>query len=86
MTADKVELQLAALHAALEAHTAQDMSQFSSMLDKLEALDEKIDALLIREARREGEAIGARKSAATMAAVVSFVITIVAQIAQAYFG
>jgi len=86
MTVDKVEIQLAGIRSALEAHTSQDMHQFTSISDKLEELDSKLDALLIREARREGAAEGVKRSAAVMAGVVSFIVTVVSVAAQAYFG
>lgn len=86
MTADKVEIQLAAIRAALEAHTQQDMGQFTSISDKLDELDAKIDALLIREARKEGEFVGMKRSVATMAGVISFLVSVGAVVAQAWLG
>ena len=84
-TVDKsVEVQLAAIRAALEAHTSQDMSQFTAIFAKLGELDGKLDALLIREARKEGEFVGMKRSAAALAAFISFIVSVASVVAQAY--
>jgi len=80
MTVDKVEVQLAGIRSALEAHTSQDMTQFDSLFTKLEALDGKLDALLIREARKEGEFSGIKKTAVVLAAFISFAVSVGAAI------
>ena len=63
------------LNQRLTDHTALDDVNFGKLSDQLVTLDEKLDELLLREARREGEVRGARKSAIAIAAIVSSVIS-----------
>ena len=56
-------------------HTEQDMTQFQSLSSTVEKIDEKVDLLLLREAKREGEFTGLRRSAVIVAATISIVVS-----------
>lgn len=77
---------LGSLHATLNAHTLQDQENFERLSVQISVLDDKVDQLLLREARREGKADGVKWAAAKMAGVVSALITVVGIAAQAFLG
>ena len=47
---------------------------FTTLNGKVEAIDKKLDQLLIREGERAGEARGIKRSAGVIAALISIVI------------
>ena len=73
---DAVAVELSAMKEMWERHTLQDMEQFTALKNSIDILDDKIDQLLLREARREGEAAGTRKMAAIVSATISILIGI----------
>lgn len=82
MTLETVALTLAsykgemtALRELFSNHTTQDMEQFTAMSESLKEINKKMDELLLREARSEGESAGMRRSAVLMAGTVSFLIS-----------
>lgn len=84
MTSATLEERLSRISATLELHTEQDNLNFEKLSAKLDELDAKIDSLLIREARRDGEFSGMKKSAVTLAGLVSFLVSVGAFVVQAY--
>ena len=71
-----IDVGLAALEQRLTDHTNQDDANFSRLSGQLESIDEKLDQLLIREAGREGEVKGIRRSVIAIATVIPLIITI----------
>lgn len=67
---------LSALDQRLTDHTDQDETNFTRLIDQVKVLDNKIDQLLIREAGREGEFRGFRRSAIVIAGAVSLIISV----------
>jgi hypothetical protein len=57
------------------------MDQFTALKRSIEALDDKIDKILIREAHRDGEAVGNRRTSALIATIISLVIGVAAVVA-----
>lgn len=82
--ANDIAVQVAVLAQALLDHTDQDDINFARLSDQLSDIDRKQDELLLREASREGEAKGTRKSAIAIAAIVSSVISAIS-FAAPYF-
>jgi uncharacterized protein (DUF1501 family) len=72
-----IETQLAVMNEMWETHTEQDKEQFELLSVQLGDLDSKLDALLIREATRTGEAAATKRYSGYVSAVVSFLVTIV---------
>ena len=71
--------------ASLDTNVSNLNARMASQSDQLVILDGKIDELLLREAEREGEAKGARKSVYAIAIVVSTLISAIA-LAAPYLG
>jgi len=83
---NEIESKLAVLNATLTSHSQQDQENFERLSIQISDLDDKVDQLLLREARKDGEASGIKKSTAVLSSVISAVISIAAIAAQAYFG
>jgi hypothetical protein len=64
-----------AFNTIFQAHTIQDDQNFGRLVEQMTTIDEKVDLLLLREATREGEAAGAKKSAYVIALVVSTLVS-----------
>lgn len=77
-----IEERLDNLRELLEAHTAADAANFASLDAKLDALDDKINELMIRSAAREGEQAATRKFVSFLSAAISGTITICGLIIQ----
>ncbi len=77
---------VAVMSQRLDDHTIQDDANFERMSVQLREIDGKMDLLLLREATRQGEAKGARKSAIAIAAIVSSIISAVALAAPYFVG
>ena len=69
-----IETQLARLTALWQTHTEQDEAQFNKLSSQILELDDKIDKFLIREADREGEIRGVRRTIFIVASILSLVI------------
>lgn len=76
--------EMRAMRELFSTHTTQDMTQFGDLKDSITGLDAKIDSLLLREAHREGEFAGMKRSAilasssiALFVSVVGLVVTVV---------
>ena len=70
-----IEAQLITLNTLWETHTAQDENRFNDLSSQIGVLDTKIDAFLIREAERLGEAKGMRRSAIVIATCASILVS-----------
>ncbi len=71
-----IDSKLAALNQRLTDHTAQDDTNFGRLSAQLSVLDEKLDQLLIREARHMGEIAGLKRTAAIVATSISISISL----------
>jgi len=82
----RYEERLDNLIRQIETHTSQTVIHFTALTTQLSILCTRMDAILLREARKDGEYAGMRKSVAVLAGVVSFIVTAVGIAVQAYFG
>ena len=71
-----IETQLAVMNEMWETHTEQDMQQFDKLSEQLGTLDTKLDALLIREARRSGETAATKRISGYVSAVISLLVSV----------
>lgn len=93
MENDKLMLGLAELSGEVKAfreifagHTQQDMEQFAVLNASIEKVNEKLEALLLREARRDGEFSGVRRSAIVLATLISSLSAIISVALSFYVG
>jgi len=82
----RIEAGLDALNDKLTVHTDQDMSQFDALFEKLDNLDDKLDAMLLREAHQQGEKAAARRMTMVVAGMISSVVSIVGAFIMKAFG
>lgn len=82
----KIASGLDSLNEKLASHTDQDMTQFNVIFERVDVLDEKLDALLLREAHQQGEKDAARRLNVLVAGVVSSVVSIVGAFIMKAFG
>lgn len=75
-----------AFNTIFQAHTIQDDQNFGKLTEQMEGIDEKMDLLLLREAKAEGEAKGMRKSVYVIATLVSTLIAAISWAAPYIVG
>lgn len=78
----KIEVQLENLTQMLKEHAGQDASMFGALVERLDSIDEKLEALLIREAHREGEREGIKRTSVALSACVSSLIGLATVVVQ----
>ena len=71
----KVEGQMSSMREIWALHTTQEAEQFQEVNGSLHEIDTKVDALLLREAERQGEMAGTKRIAIIAATVIPMVIT-----------
>lgn len=76
MTSDSFETKLGVLNALWEQHTEQDREQFEKLSGQMEVIDQKVTQILIREARRDGEIKGQRRTMIVLSGVVSLLVSV----------
>jgi hypothetical protein len=67
--------EMRSVREIFNAHTQQDMEQFSELKATMHDLDTKMDQLLIEGARRGGEMEGMRRSAVMLATSISLFVS-----------
>ena len=70
-----IDSNLSALSQRLTDHTEQDGINFARLIGQVSDLDGKLDELLLREASREGEQRGIRRSVVIVAGSLSLLIS-----------
>lgn len=68
--------EMRAVREIFNAHTQQDMEQFTLLAGTVEKIDEKMDQLLLREATRAGELAGMKRSAVMLASSISLAVSV----------
>jgi hypothetical protein len=81
-----IDSNLASLGLRLTDHTSQDETSFSNLSIQVGALDEKLDQLLLREATREGERDGVRRSVIALASIISVAVNGIGMAIMLYVG
>ncbi len=81
-----MEVAMRAMQDTFNTHTVQDMQQFEALNTSISALDDKIDQLLLREAHRDGEFIGVKRSVLVMSFFIATVVSITSIVVQAFVG
>ena len=71
-----VDRSLSALSQKVNDRINQDDKNFTELISKVSCLEKKINDFLVREARREGENSGFKRSIIVMAGCISLVISI----------
>jgi len=82
----RIEVQLESLNDKLFSHTNQDMTQFNALFAQLNTLDTKMDAMLLREAQKEGEKLAIRRVSGYVSAIVSLIVTSIVASIMKIFG
>jgi hypothetical protein len=72
----RMEGEMKAIRELFGLHTTQDMTQFTALSKSVATLDGKLDQLLIREARRDGEFAGIKRTAMVLSGTISILIAI----------
>lgn len=80
-------------NALLEAHTAQDMAQFTAISEsvgkinaKVENLESKVDEINNKLSYNAGEKAGIKRSTFVISGIVSLAISVGAIVVKAYVG
>jgi len=79
-----IDSNLAALNQRLTDHTDQDELNFAGLVGQISGLDGKLDRLLLREASREGESRGFKRSALILAGTLSIIVSAAGVVVAAY--
>lgn len=82
----RIEAGLDALNDKLTIHTDQDMSQFDALFEKLNNLDDKLDAMLLREAHQQGVEDATRRTTMVIAGSISTIISVAGAFIMKAFG
>jgi hypothetical protein len=68
--------EMRAMRELFSLHNQQDASQFSSLTHVVSDMDNKLDELLLREAHRDGEFDGVKRTAMVLSGTISILIAI----------
>jgi hypothetical protein len=69
--------EMRAMRELFGTHTTQDMEQFGDLKQSINGLDGKLDSLLLREAHRDGEFAGLKRSAILASSSIAFIVSVV---------
>lgn len=68
--------EIRAFRQLLTQRITQDTEQLSSLAESVKQLDKNFTEFLLREAKREGEATGIKRSVVYLAGTISFIISL----------
>jgi hypothetical protein len=88
-----IEERLASIEANIRStvdiwrlHTEQDMQQFTALREDIHAVGEKVDALRLAEAKRQGEATAVKRVSGLLGGIVAACVLAVSEAVRYLLG